>query len=112
VGPGNDAAVLDALTAAMEVRRRRTVLGRADAIRGLGRVVELHAVDMAVCSAWLLDPVWMFRGDRLITRARARACVCAPARARARPASRLRAGGGRPSAVHAHARTRAPVVVR
>ena len=28
----------------------------------LGHVVELHAVDLAVCSAWVLDPVWLFNG--------------------------------------------------
>ena len=92
----------------MEVRRRRTVLGRADAIRGLGRVVELHAVDMAVCSAWLLDPVWMFRGDRLITRARARACVCArlPAPAPGQRRGCVQGGGARRPCTRTRARER------
>jgi hypothetical protein len=29
-----------------------------------GQTVELHAVDLTVCSAWILDPVWLFDGTR------------------------------------------------
>ena len=46
--------------------REREVKAKPSALRHvLGSEVELHAVDLVVCSAWLLDPVWLFYGMSL-----------------------------------------------
>ena len=46
------------------VIREETVRGSGDALGARsGSEVELHGVDLVVCSAWVLDPVWLFDGE-------------------------------------------------
>ena len=46
-----------------QVLKREVMVHAADSDVGvLGREVELHAMDLVVCSAWVLDPVWFFDG--------------------------------------------------
>ena len=42
--------------------RQEQVRAPLGAIGEVGREVELHGIDLALCSAWLLDPVWIFDG--------------------------------------------------